>query len=218
MGLVLPGATGAAPSGRHPVLHVSDVEVFNCKKNAALCREIQEQSLSSHESAVLFSDQTGRNHLSLHCRVTIPGICPARATAKVSERFRWFAAPAACDENGCHPVTGPCTPQPFQTCTPVIWRAKPDTWTLIGCKELSSRFALGCAQRGSPSVSVVNPIELFGGTYPDDTFWPAVSGHYTFGSPELFGTEVCDFLGLERCPPPGINVQIQVSRLGPRAK
>lgn len=209
-----PPAVAPAAARGHAVLRVSDTETFNCKKNADFCEAIGETSSSSHEEAVLFSDHTAREHLSAHCRDSIPGICPPGATIVVSEAFRWFTAPASCDENGCVPLTEPCTPGPFQPCTPIVWRDKPDLWTFIGCRTLSQGFAFACARHGSPAAILTNPVESLGASYPDDTFWPAVPGHYTFTSPEEFGPQICAAFGLRRCPPPGVNLQIQVTKPG----
>ncbi len=212
-GLLLCASSGAA-IGKRAVLRISDTETFNCAKNADLCEAIGETSSSSHEEAVLFSDHTAKEHLSAHCRASIPEICPQGATLVVSERFNWFTAPATCDKNGCVPLSGPCTPNPFQPCTPIVWRDKPDLWRFIGCRTLSPDFAFACARHGSPAAMLTNPFESLGASYPDDTFWPAVPGHYRFSSPEEFGPEACRAFRLRHCPPPGINLQIQVTSPG----
>ncbi|HEU4759856.1 MAG TPA: hypothetical protein VFT91_07735, partial [Dehalococcoidia bacterium] len=190
------GAARTAPTdaaGKIPLYRAEVTESFTCK-DTDFCDAIFETAGFNHESAVLFSDGTAHEEFAIQCRAAIPGICEAGTAQHIVEDFSWFAAPAECDEFGCTPVFGDCVPNPpFLTCVPFFWRDAPDTWTFIGCAELAADSFFTCARRGSPPVTLTDPFELFGGTYPDDTFWPAVPGHYTFASPEQFGPDVCFF-------------------------
>lgn len=209
---IIAGAAASMPvqaspaAGRTLAYRIEVKESFVCR-DPAFCDAIFEAPLKNHENATLYTDGTGHDDWVITCKAEITGFCRADTTVHLSEDFHWFIAGASCDDAGCVPDDGSCVPSETHGCTaPVFWRATPDVIRVIGCAELDS-WMLSCARRGSPSVAVEDWI----GTYPDNTFWPATPGHYTFDSPEQWGTDPCDSLGLRRCPPAGINIQVQVT-------
>jgi hypothetical protein len=197
----------AAPrDGRSPLYRIEVKESFVCN-DPAFCDAIFEAPSKNHENAVLYSDGTGHDELVVTCKAEIPGFCRAHATVHISEDFGWFIAGASCDDSGCVPDDGSCVPSDTHGCTgPVFWRDTPDVMRVIGCGELDAGM-LSCARRGSSSVVLQDWI----GSYPDNTFWPAVPGHYTFDSPEQLGMDPCDAFAVRHCPPPGISIQVQVT-------